>query len=148
MPNPVGYMWDEIHPPQGPPGWDPIMFGPWEDGRLLLTFLPACMRSAPDRAVVLFYKTSNQPPPAVNPLGLRPLSLQRLMYWCCGPAKSNSCPIGERLVGCCSHCAAAIAFGTVVPNDPAAFKTTYRGTRLLDRNNPTELDRTTTSEVS
>ena len=122
MPNPVGYMWDEIHPPQGPPGWDPIMFGPWEDGRLLLTFLPARMRSAPDRAVVLFYKTSNQPPPAVNPLGLRPLSLQRLMYWCCGPAKSNSCPIGERLVGCCSHCAAAIAFGTVVPNDPAASK--------------------------
>ena len=76
MPNPVGYMWDEIHPPQGPPGWDPIMFGPWEDGRLLLTFLPARMRSAPDRAVVIFYKTSNQPPPAVNPLGLRPLSLQ------------------------------------------------------------------------
>jgi hypothetical protein len=148
MPNPVGWIWDEIHPPNGPPGWDPILYWPWENGRMLLTFLPARMRSVPDRAVVLFYKPNNQPPMAVSPLGLRPPSLQRLICWCCGPSKNNSCPVGERLVGCCSHVATAISFTAVVPADPTALITTHRGVRLLDRSNPLQMDIATTAEVS
>ena len=141
-------MWDEVHPPHGPPGWNPIQYWPWVNGRLLLTFLPARMRTAPDRAVVIFYIPDNQPPPAVNPLGLRPPSLQRLLCWCCGPSKPTACPVGERLVGCCSHCAASLSFAAVVPADPAAFLTTHRGMRLLDRRNPIQQDIATTTEVS
>ena len=51
LPNPIAFIWDEVHPPQGPPGWDPVQYWAWEDVRLLLTFIPARMKSAPDRAV-------------------------------------------------------------------------------------------------
>ena len=60
----------------------------------------------------------------------------------------NSCPIGERLVGCCSHCATALCLSTVVPGDPTVFKTKHRVTNLLDRKNPIEMDVATLSEVS
>ena len=29
MPNPICYMWEENHPPAGPPGWDPVLYWPW-----------------------------------------------------------------------------------------------------------------------
>ena len=66
-----------------------------ENVRLLLTFVPSRMRSVPDRAVVLMYKPMHQPLPNVNPLGLRPQNLQRLMGYCCGSARPTSCPVGE-----------------------------------------------------
>ena len=43
-------FWGETHPPQGPRGWDPVQYWPWEDVRLLLTFIPSRMKSGPDRA--------------------------------------------------------------------------------------------------
>ena len=148
MPNPVGYIWEENHGSNGPPGWDPQLYWPWEDVRLFLTFIPARMRSVPDRAVILMYKPLNQPPPLVNPLGLRPVSLQRLMCWCCGPSRANACPIGERLVGCCSHCATVLSFPAVVPANPGEFSTTHGRTHLLDRSNQIQMDIATTAEVS
>jgi hypothetical protein len=148
MPDPTGFTWDEVHPPGGPPGWDARVFGPWEDGRMLLTFIPSRMRSVPDRAVVLFYKPVNQPLPLVNPLGLRPVSLQGLLSYCCGPSRANSCPVGERLVGCCSHVATALSLTAVVPANPAVAISTHRGTRLVDRRNPIELDTEIVAEVS
>ena len=30
LPNPIAYIWDETHPPQGPRGWDPVQYWPWE----------------------------------------------------------------------------------------------------------------------
>ena len=95
LPNPTAWIWDEIHPAGGPPNWDHHLYWPWENVRMLLTFVPSRMRSVPDRAVVLLYKPMPLPPPLVNPLGLRPQSLQRLMGYCCGSARANSCPIGE-----------------------------------------------------
>ena len=95
MPNPIAWVWDEVHPAGGPPNWDHQLYWPWENVRLLLTFVPSRMRSVPDRAVVLMYKPMHQQPPNVNPLGLRPHNLQRLMGYCCGAARANSCPVGE-----------------------------------------------------
>ena len=125
-PSPVGYMWDEVHPPQGPPGWDPQQYWPWVDARLLLTLIPSRMRNVHDRAVVLMYIPVNLPAPAANPLGLRPQNLLRLLSYCCGSVQANACPVGERLVGACSHCAAALCFAAVYPANPAAFSTTHR----------------------
>ena len=140
MPNPNSYMWEESHPPAGPPGWDPVLYWPWEDVRMLLTFIPSRMRTVPDRAVVIMYKPIHQPPPIMNPLGLRPASLQHLICWCCGPSKPNACPVGERLVGCCSHVSTALSFATVVPMDPTAFSTTHKVVHLLDRKNQLQMD--------
>ena len=95
MPNPIAWVWDEVHPAGGPPNWDHQLYWPWENVRLLLTFVPSRMRSVPDRAVVLMYKPMHQQPPNVNPLGLRPHNLQCLMGYCCGAARANSCPVGE-----------------------------------------------------
>ena len=97
IPNPIAWIWDEIHGVGGPPNWDHQLYWPWENVRLLLTFVPSRMRSVPDRAVVLMYKPMHQPLPNVNPLGLRPQNLQRLMGYCCGSARANSCPVGECL---------------------------------------------------
>ena len=149
LPNPIAFIWDEVHPPQGPPGWDPIQYWAWENVRLLLTFIPARMKSAPDRPVVLMYKPFPAcPPPMANPLGLRPRNLQYLLSYCCGGAQPNSCPVGERLIGCCSHCTTAIYLSTVHPAFPALLSTSHRGVRLLDRKNPQQLDLATLTEVS
>ena len=148
MPNPVGYMWDEVHPPAGPPNWDPNLYWPWENVRLLLTYVPSRMRNVPDRAVVLMYRPVHLPPPIANPLGLRPLNLQRLMGYCCGSAAHNACPVGERLVGACSHCATALSLSSVIPANPAAFISTHRGVRLLDRKNINQMDTATLTEVT
>ena len=165
LPNPTAWIWDEIHPAGRPPNWDHHLYWPWENVRVLLTFVPSRMRSVPDRAVVLLYKPMPQPPPLVNPLGLRPQSLQRLMGYCCGSARANSCPIGEcssfpqclsfifdnsgeRLVGACSHCATALSLAAVIPGNPGQFPTTHRGVRLLDRKNPEQMDISTAAEVS
>ena len=100
---------------------------------ILLTFIPSHMRSVPDRAVTLFCKPVNMPPAPVNPLGLRPVSLQGLLSYCCGPSRANACPVGEWLVGCCSHVATALSLTAVVPTNPAVILSTHRGARLVDR---------------
>ena len=116
--------------------------------RLLLTFIPSRMKSGPDRAVVLMYKPFPLPPPVANPLGLRPRNLQYLMAFCCGGAQPSSCPIGERLVGCCSHCTTVLCLSMVLPVNPGVLTTTHKGVRLLDRKNPQQLDEETLAEVS
>ena len=141
MPNPSAIMWDEIHGAGGPPGWNAQLYWPWEDVRMLLTTVPSRMRSVPDRAVVLMYKPIHLPPPNFNPLGLRPRSLQRLMSYCCGTAQQNSCPVGERLVGACSHCVVALTLSAVYPGQPNLFSSTHRGVRLVDRKNLQPMDR-------
>ena len=148
IPNPVAYIWDEIYPPHGPPGWDQNLYWPWENVRMILTFFPPRMRTARERAVIHMYKTIDQPPPHANPLGLRPASLQRLMSWCCGPARADACPVGERLVGCCVHCATSLWYSAVIPADPAAFKTSHKNINLIDRKNPQQMDVETVAEVS
>ena len=35
MPNPIAWIWDEIHPAGGPPNWDHQLYWPWENVRLL-----------------------------------------------------------------------------------------------------------------
>ena len=149
LPNPIAYIWDEIHPPQGPRGWDPVQYWPWEDVRLLLTFIPSRMKgNVPDRAVVLMFKPFNLSPPLANPLGLRPRNLHYLMSYRCGAAQQTSCPVGERLVGCCSHCTTALCLSTVLPANPGVITTTHKGARLLDRKNPQQQDEETLTEVS
>ena len=50
LPNPTAWIWDEIHPAGGPPNWDHNLYWPWENVRVLLTFVPSRMRSVPDNA--------------------------------------------------------------------------------------------------
>ena len=106
------------------------------------------MRSVPDRAVTLLYRPANQPQQFGNPLGLRPASLQGLLSYCCGPSRANACPVGERLAGCCSHVATVLGFAAVAPANPEIILSTHRGTRLVDRKNPVELDTEVVAEVS
>ena len=148
MPNPHGFIWDEVHGVGGPPGWNANLYWPWEDCRILLTRVPSRMRSVPDRAVVFLYKPMPLPPPIVNPLGFRPVILRRIFSYCCGAAQANSCPVGERLVGACSHCVTALTLASVYPGHPNEFSSTHRGVRLVDRKNPQQMDIATVTEVS
>ena len=157
IPNPTGFIWDEIHPVQGPPGWDAAKYWPWENVRLLLTFIPSRMRSVPDRAVVIMFKPQYLPPlhplqplgpPVANPLMVRSANVQCIFSYCCGSARASSCPIGERLVGACCHCATAICLASVYPNNQAAFSTTHKRVRLLDRKNQPQMDSATVAEMS
>ena len=106
------------------------------------------MKSGLDRAVVLMFKPLPLPLPMATPLGLRPRNLQYLMSYCCGAAQPTSCPVGERLVGCCSHCTTVLWLSMVLPANPGMFTTTHKGVRLLDRKNPQQLDEETLAEVS
>ena len=60
----------------------------------------------------------------------------------------NSCPVGERLVGACSHCVTALTLASVYPGHPNEFCSTHRGVQLVDRKNPQQMDIATVSEVS
>ena len=147
MPNPQAWVWDEIHP-NGPPGWNQNLYWPWEDVRLLLTFIPSRMRTTPPRAVVLKYRPVHLPHPVANPLGLRPVNLQRVFSYACGNAQANSCAIGERLVGACGHCTVALTLAGVYPGNQGLFCTTHRDVHLLDRKNNPNMDATTLTEMS
>ena len=70
------------------------------------------------------------------------------MSYCCGSARANSCPIGERLVSACGHCLVALSLAAVFPADPGQFCSTHRDVRLLDRKNPQQMDIGTVAEVS
>ena len=145
VPNPDAWVWDEVHGPAGPPGWDAVKYWPWCDCRILLSFIPARMASVPDRAIVVMFR-DNVPMP--NPMGYRPASLHGILSYCCGPCKANACPLGERLVGMCSHAATVLYMGCVHPQNPGLFHTTHRDIRLIDRANPQVMDIETLLEVS
>ena len=71
LPNVVGYIWDEVYGQGGPNGWDPHLYWPWENVRMLLTFLLARMKADKLRAVVLMYRPVNMNPPLTNNMGFR-----------------------------------------------------------------------------
>ena len=71
LPSVTGYIWDEIHGPNGPPGWDPALYWPWEDIRIMLLFIPARMKADKMRAVILMYKPVTMNLPNVNNMGFR-----------------------------------------------------------------------------
>lgn len=78
LPNHQAYIWDEIHGLQGPPGWDRQLFWDWEDVRLLLTFVPARMKSDQMRSVVIMYRPVSGPPPSNNNMGFRSPVMARI----------------------------------------------------------------------
>ena len=129
-------MWDEIHGVNGPPGWDPNEFWPWEDVRLLLMFIPAHMKADKFRAVVLMYKPRGMPLPTYNNMGFRRPEMSRLKGWCCGPSdRSDSCPSGERLAGACCHFSSAVYMAGVLGNNPNVYSSTNRSCHIIDRAN-------------
>ena len=134
LPTLVGYVWDETYGDNGPPGWDPNLYWPWEDVRLLLIFIPAHMKADRMRAVVLMYKPVTMNLPVSNNMGFRSAQMSRLKSWCCGPSdRSDSCPPGERLAGACCHCSSALYIAGVLAYNPNVFSSTDRGCHLLDR---------------
>ena len=147
FPNVVGYIWDEVYGPNGPPGWDPNLYWPWEDVRLLLSFIPARMKSEQWRSVVLMYKANTMPGPVVNNMGFRTPAMARLKGWICGPTGRQACPLGERLAGSCSHCATAMYIAAVIPGNPQIYHSKSRGCHLLDRANPQAMDEEILSEM-
>lgn len=149
LPNPDAWIWDEIHGPAGPPGWDPVLYWPWQNCKILLSFIPARMQRVPDRAIVVMYR-ENVPGnlPLRNPLGFQPASLAGIFSYCCGPCRANGCPIGERLAGICSHGSTVLYVGCVLPQNLALFQSTHRSIQLIDRRNPVAMDLETVMEVN
>ena len=148
LPNIAAYVWDEIHGPNGPPGWDPAMYWPWENVRLLLMFIPAHMKADRMRAVVLMYKSMTMNLPTTNNMGFRLPTLSRLKGWCCGPSdRSDSCPIEERLAGACSHSSTAIYIAGILSHNPNAFSSSHRVMHLIDRANIQAANQEVAAEV-
>jgi hypothetical protein len=148
MPTVDGYMWDEIHGANGPPGWDPNVYWPWEDVRLLLMFIPAHMKAGKMRAVVLMYKPMNMNLPTHNNMGFRSAQMSRLKCWCCGPSdRSDSCPPGERLAGACCHWSSALYIAGVLSHNPNVYSSKHRGCHLIDRANNQAVNEEIASQV-
>ena len=60
--------------------------------------------------------------------------MSRLKGWCCGPSdRQDSCPIGERLAGACSHCCTALYMAGVLSHNPHVYKSTHRSCHIVDR---------------
>ena len=114
---------------------------------MLLSFIPARMRSVPDRAVVIMFNPVNHQQLLPNPMGFRPPNLHGLLSWCCGPSRADSCPLGERLACPCSHCATVLHLGLFLAGNPAFFETTHREVQLLDRGAPVPRNLETAFEV-
>ena len=63
--------------------------------------------------------------------------LRGLKGWICGPCTGNNlCPVGERLVGCCSHVATAVYIACGVAFDPGWHRSTHVPGNLLHRGMP------------
>ena len=71
LPSVTGYIWDEEYGPNGPQGWDPVTYWPWEDVRMLLMFIPARMKADKMRAVVIMYRPVTMNLPITNNMGFR-----------------------------------------------------------------------------
>ena len=147
LPQVEAYVWNELHGPQGPPGWNNGLFWPWENVRMLLTFIPARMKRDKLRSVILMYRSSNLPLPMFNNMGFRTPGMSRLKCWACGPTAGDACPVGERLAGCCSHCSTAWYMAAVLPGNPQQFLSRHRDCNLLDRVNPQQVNMDVMSQV-
>lgn len=55
-------------------------------------------------------------------------------HFCCGPSSpsANCCPAGARTVGPCSHVAAILLVGCVLPHNPDTYRPTHRDQNILD----------------
>ena len=78
LPNIEGFAWDEIHPAQGPPGWNEQLFWRWENVRLLLVFVPAKMKSDTLRSVIIMYRPVGGPTSINNNFGFQSPILARI----------------------------------------------------------------------
>ena len=94
------------------------------------------------------YKPITMPPPLFNNMGFRPPGMLRLKGWICGPTANDSCPLGERMAGACSHCSTAMYLAAVLASNPQLFRPKARSCHLLDRGNPQAMDEEITSEVT
>ena len=136
LPTVRGYVWDEIHGPNGPPGWDANVYWAWEDVRMLLMFIPAHMKADKMRAVVLMYRPVHMKVSRQNNMGFRAAHMRRLKGWCCGPSdRSDSCAIGERLAGACCHSSSAVYLAGVLSHHPHLFSSSHRTCHHIDRAN-------------
>ena len=136
-----------MHGPQGPAGWNIALFWPWEDVRMLLTLIPARLKQDKTRSVVLMFRPVHMPPPITNNMGFRTPNMARIKCWMCGPSVADSCPLGERLDGCCSHCSAAVYLCGTLANNPLLFNTRHRNCHILDRANQQQMNEDLASEV-
>ena len=62
--------------------------------------------------------------------------LRRLKGWICGPCGPQNCPVGERLVGCCSHVATVIYIAAGIGHAPQWHSSTHLNSNLLQRGMP------------
>ena len=152
----------QIHGAQGPVGWNFQLFGNWTNVCLLQTLVPARMKSEKMRTVIIMYCPMNRQNGNHNPMGFRNPIMARIKVgfnqkehhwthkfqaWICGPGRQDSCPIGERLAGCCSHVASAMYMAGVLASNPALYKPRGRACHIVDRGNRGGGDIQTVSEV-
>ena len=133
------FIYDQIDRPNN---WSDVDYGVWFARRLLLIELPS-LHKADQHLVILSYVPDDPvwndrvPQDLPNRLGFIQEGLKNLVGYAC---LRDSCPIGLRLLGCCSHVATAVMLLGVFSHNPDAFSSTHKQINYLDFRLPESLN--------
>ena len=133
------FIYDQINRPNN---WSDADYGVWFARRLLLIELPS-LHKADQHLVVLSYVPDDPvwnervPQDLPNRLGFIQEGLKNLVGYAC---LRDTCPIGLRLLGCCSHVATAVMLLGVFSHDPDAFCSKHKLINYLDFRLPESLN--------
>ena len=125
------FIYDQL---ERPDNWSDEDYGIWFARRLLLIEIPS-LHKADKHLVVLAYVPDDPawndgvPHDFPNRLGFTQEGLRNLVGYAC---LRDECPIGLRLLGCCSHVATAVMLLGVFQHDPETFSTKHKHLNYLE----------------
>ena len=128
------HIYDQVGMPQN---WNPQLFGQWFSRRLVCISIPGRHSANTTHKVIIEFIPENEQIPAgfKNPYGFNGC-LERIVGYGC----LNTCMVGHRQAGCCSHVACALVFLGIYAFDQNGFKTKYKPLHMVDPGQPSSLN--------
>ena len=120
-------IYDQINIPGN---YNPALFGPWSPRRIVFLQVPSLHLNRNHKVVICFIPEDwDLPDNFKNRFGFAEPGLQRIVAYGC---VADSCKIGVRTCGACSHCIAGLLLLGNYNHQPQNFRSTHKVLHLFD----------------